>query len=574
MSIFSKVKSAAKSYINNVVGGAKIAVGAVKNAVSQAPSSALASATSAVNMLKSGGAGNFSSAPSSTKPNMTMAPNTSTKYGPAYTSPSGRVTVYGQGGVVNQGASAVANSSSSRGGGSYTSGSSPIYSAPVTLMGGTSRSSLGSTTTSTSPTLSSMSLMSSPSTFGSISSQSFAPSPAISMPSKPSVSNPGTINNGGLIGALSTTNTYDPNTNSFLPKELANPENADPQQEGRIKIEQMLQDMIPKKENIYEDSEVQKQQREVQRRQQEVNNYTAQLNSVVAQQNADLLRLRDIGSKEGVTETVYGGQQATINREAAIKALPIQAQIAAAQGNLDLAQDYLTQLTTWKQEAIDLDYTYRKDVYNSIRDFADKEEALQIRKMEKEDDRAYAEAKDNIAEQDYWVRQAVANGQSSMISRINAINPTSPTFRQALGNIVSGMAKVSSGGGGGSSSSGGSTTPHPNAPKLTPTQLNTGSSLLGLAAEEYRALDPSVQTFFVGNGGKAFMGALNDINSGESTWEDVMEGIQSSIQPQPVKDYMHKVLNSVARPTEAPTEKVGKFANPFPDVWRGLKGIF
>lgn len=439
MSILSKVKSAAKS----VISGAKAVGNTIKSAISGAASSATASAIGAVNMLKSGGAGNFSSAPSSTKPNMTMAPNTSTKYGPAYTSPSGRVTVYGQGGVVNQGASAVANSSSSRGGGSYTSGSSPIYSAPVTIMGNTNRSSLGGMTTSTSPTLGSMSLMSSPSTFSSLSSQSFAPSPSISMPSKPSVSNPGTINNGGLIGALSEMSAYDPNTNSFLPKEITTgTEPVDPQLEGRMKIEQMLQEMIPKKGNIYEDPDIQRQQREVQKRQQEVNNYTAQLNSVVAQQNADLLRLREIGSQEGVTETVYGGQQATINREAAIKALPIQAQIAAAQGNLQLAEDYLTQLTTWKQEAIDNEYTYKKDVYSSIQNFLDKREAAQLKMIEKEDERAYAMTKDFIAEQDYWIRQAITNGQTHLVSGLN-----NARSREELFKIAGSMADQSTMGG-------------------------------------------------------------------------------------------------------------------------------
>lgn len=309
---------------------------------------------------------------------------------------------------------------------------SPIYSAPVTISGGGSRTS-GTTSTDTSRLLSAMGSTSLSS--GSISSSSFSPSGgAITLPSAPSVANPGVINNGGLVGLLAGDSQYDPNSNQFLPKDAQ----VDAELQGRMTVEKMLQEMIPRKESIYEDAEVQRQQEEVNRRKQEVANYTAQLNSVVAQQNADLLRLREIGSKEGVTETVYGGQAATINREAAIKALPIQAQIAAAQGNLELAQDYLTQLSTWKQEQLDLDYTYRKDVYNSIRGFVDKEEARQLAKQEKADDRAYTESRALVQEQYKLALEASENGQAYLIPRIN-----NTTSLQELANVAGAIQQKS-----------------------------------------------------------------------------------------------------------------------------------
>jgi hypothetical protein len=71
----------------------------------------------------------------------------------------------------------------------------------------------------------------------------------------------------------------------------------------------------------------------------DVNNYSAQLNTIVANRDANLLRVE--GQGRGIPETIIGGQQAQINKEAAIQALPVQAQLSAAQGNLELAQSHI-----------------------------------------------------------------------------------------------------------------------------------------------------------------------------------------------------------------------------------------
>lgn len=72
---------------------------------------------------------------------------------------------------------------------------------------------------------------------------------------------------------------------------------------------------------------------------QRVQNTQSQINAVTSKMNADLLQLRGTAAKEGVVEAVYGGQQAQVTREATIKLLPLQAQLAADQGNLEMAQE-------------------------------------------------------------------------------------------------------------------------------------------------------------------------------------------------------------------------------------------
>lgn len=77
---------------------------------------------------------------------------------------------------------------------------------------------------------------------------------------------------------------------------------------------------------------------------QRVQNTQAQIGAITAKMNSDLLQLRGTAAKEGVVEAVYGGQQAQVTREATIRLLPLQAQLAADQGNLEMAQENTTTL--------------------------------------------------------------------------------------------------------------------------------------------------------------------------------------------------------------------------------------
>lgn len=270
-------------------------------------------------------------------------------------------------------------------------------------------------------------------TFSSINSVALsAPSTqsaSISLPSAPAYSNPGAINNAGIASVLSETKQYDPKTGLLtdIPKDPAASE-----AERRQKEFNDMLGLIPQKDSVLNDADVNRQDEEVRLRKQEVNNYTAQLNNIVAKQQQDLLSTRGTLSAEGSTEAVYGGIAATINREAAIKALPVQAQIAAAQGNLDLAQDYLTDLRKIKQEAIDVDYSYNMKKFDAISGFVTGEQKIRLDKMKDNETRAHQTTTANLSEQSKWAEIAKDNGQSNLISRIYALNPASPTFRQDL----------------------------------------------------------------------------------------------------------------------------------------------
>ncbi len=272
------------------------------------------------------------------------------------------------------------------------------------------------------------------SAFSSVNSASIASAPvSSSLPSAPGYSNPGAINTAGTVSDLNGTKQIDPNTGLLIdvPQDPAQAE-AD---QRRKQIDELL-GSLPRKEDVANDADVKRQQAEVQARKQELNNYTSQLNSVVAKQNQDLLTLRGIGGAEGVTEAVYGGQAAQINREAAIKALPIQAQISAAQGNLELAQDYLTDLKKVKQDAIDADYGYNMKKFEAISGFVTGEQKIRLDQLKQTETRAYQTTQNNLEDRTYWMRKA-AEVKPSLINKIGAINPASPTYSKDMAQVLS-----------------------------------------------------------------------------------------------------------------------------------------
>lgn len=199
--------------------------------------------------------------------------------------------------------------------------------------------------------------------------------------------------------------------------------------------------LMPKKESIYSDPEYQREQRRVEKSRRELNNYTANLNSIVTKSQAEGLALE--GQGRGITESIIGGQQAQIAREAAIQALPVQAQVAAAQGNLDMAERNLDQVYRIKSEAISNEYEYKINQYNAIKDFLTKEEERRLAQLDLAETRTYNESQKNVTAQDEWAKFALANGRPDLISSIHALDPKSPTFQASLGRIQAKLGATS-----------------------------------------------------------------------------------------------------------------------------------
>lgn len=505
---------------------------AISNAYSSAKS-AISSAFTSHNNSQSANAYTAASTLRSSVPQASLVPNISTPQGKGQALPNGQVVILNPnntptGTILGGGVSSSVNPN-------------PIYSAPVTLRGGStptggfSTSSVGGSaiapTTLTAPQ---GGATSSPS----ITTASTAPSTPITLPSKPSLPNVGTVNSSALLASMGNHGfTYDAKTNSFIPSQTENTDGATPQNKILDQIHQKLIEGIPQKDSVYQDPSVIAAQQEVNQRKQEVANYTAQLNAITAKQNQDLLTVRGTDSKEGVTQAVYGGQEAEINREAAIKALPVQAQISASQGNLQLAQDYLTQLTTFTQERINNDYTHNTNVYNAIKGYADASEKKVLDKQQTALDDAKKRADENIKTLHEYMLKAAESGQTGSISRLASLanSVADPNFTQMLGSVVAstpGIVKSTN-----------------SVTSLTKSDIQTGATKAGVSVTEFTKLPADVQNYYANSPAsklKVIDDAISNVASGSEKADDVKKEIDQSSNPQSVKDYLKAQVDAVA----------------------------
>lgn len=170
-------------------------------------------------------------------------------------------------------------------------------------------------------------------------------------------------------------------------------------------------------------------------KQQLVNDLTAKLNTITA--NSQAAQLAVTGQGRGIPEAIIGGQQAQIAKEAAINALPVQAQLAAAQGNLALAQSNLDTLFKLRVEDVTNEYNYRKDLRDKVYQFASDQEKARLDKIDKAETRVYDQLKTNLSTINDWAKIAVQSGQPDLVTKFNNLNPASPTFRQDLAAVQS-----------------------------------------------------------------------------------------------------------------------------------------
>jgi hypothetical protein len=146
----------------------------------------------------------------------------------------------------------------------------------------------------------------------------------------------------------------------------------------------------------------------IQQKQQLVNDYTAQLNAITAKAQADKLSVT--GQGRGIPEVIIGGQQAQIDKEAAIQALPVAAQLAAAQGNLQLAQQHLETRFNLLVKDAQNQYEYKNKLLGAVYDFATTQEKRRLDALEKENERTYSDKKDFLKIQNQLLLSAVTQG--------------------------------------------------------------------------------------------------------------------------------------------------------------------
>lgn len=251
-----------------------------------------------------------------------------------------------------------------------------------------------------------------------------------SMPTTGAVSNPGVVTTAG--SAYTGLKAYNPETGLL---EDVPQEKIDEEKEKESAYEKFAAKYFPQKDSVFNDPAVKAERDRVNQKQIQVDSLTAQLNDIVVKQQQHLSRIREIGSNEGVTETVFGQQESNINRNYAMQALPIQAQIAAAQGDLERAQGYLKQVTDMRTEDINNDYTYRKGLFDFAKEYGDREEKALADKMSKESDRDW-QMKLATMNDVHSFASSLLDSNPALASKLFNLDPKSATYQADASRLL------------------------------------------------------------------------------------------------------------------------------------------
>lgn len=173
-------------------------------------------------------------------------------------------------------------------------------------------------------------------------------------------------------------------------------------------------------------------------KQKTVNAYQTQLNQIEAEAKAKQLSIE--GQGRGIPEVIIGGQQAQIAREAAIKALPVQALLSAAQGNLTFAQQRLDTLARLELQDAQMAYQTKKDAFTFAYDYATDQQKIRLAQAEKVADRQWEMEKMNIEDKKEWAKLALTVGNTDIYKTVMAIDPSSPNYTSQISKAVGNLA--------------------------------------------------------------------------------------------------------------------------------------
>lgn len=176
--------------------------------------------------------------------------------------------------------------------------------------------------------------------------------------------------------------------------------------------------------------------------QQQVNTYQAQLNAITAKAQADKLSL--VGTGNGVPNPIIGGQQAEIDREAAIQALPVSAQLAAAQSNLTLAQDNLDTLFKLRSEDAQAQVTYKNNLITAVYNFADEKQKTQLAAIQKTNDQNFSLMTNNLNYAQGLATTAIQNGQPGIAAQLMKLDHNDPNYAANIATLAKGIVVTKS----------------------------------------------------------------------------------------------------------------------------------
>lgn len=203
-----------------------------------------------------------------------------------------------------------------------------------------------------------------------------------------------------------------------------------------------LQPQENQMQNAYEDTygiSEKQAQRDLRRAERDKQRYTTELNAITTNRDAAILALEDTG--RGQTTGFIGGEQGRIQRQAAIAALPVQAQLAAAQGDLEIAKSHVDSLFQMKIKDIETEQAYKQTVANTWMSVANTQQSNLLNAAIADSNARAAEKSQALAMANDWAKMAIEYGQTSLAGKMMKLDPTSKTFQQDLAALQGQVVK-------------------------------------------------------------------------------------------------------------------------------------
>lgn len=182
----------------------------------------------------------------------------------------------------------------------------------------------------------------------------------------------------------------------------------------------------------------------------QMQNTQNQINGITAKLNTDLLGQRQMASDNGGTEFAFGGRQAAITREATIKLLPLQAQLASDQGNVELAKSTADELFKYRYQDATAKADRFKEAYSMAKDLFTYDEKKRVDAIKQtHDDNASTLTRQYNSWNELY-KQALDSGQGSLATKIlntmnRPVNTNSTNFNNDLSLIGNEVVRLGAG---------------------------------------------------------------------------------------------------------------------------------
>ncbi|MFA5197672.1 MAG: hypothetical protein WC437_04625 [Patescibacteria group bacterium] len=172
-----------------------------------------------------------------------------------------------------------------------------------------------------------------------------------------------------------------------------------------------------------------------------INALNAQIQGII---NAGTVgKLTAESQMQGRLGSILSAEQAELDRQTAIKVLPLQSQALVEQAILSGNQSLLTQAQgkvdayfKFQQQDEQNKYEYRQGLIDKFFNYADREQQNRLDEKKTANAQAFQLATSNRSDQNSWASAAISNGQGMLASQIMSLDATSSTFQQNLANLA------------------------------------------------------------------------------------------------------------------------------------------